>query len=88
VSPDVLTLRVSVPDVWDLVTVEAAPDWTVERLKSEALAAALGGSPDAACYETKFRGGIVLDEGATLASLAVPNGASLIVLPARRRPVR
>ncbi len=87
-SPDVLTLRVSVPDVWDLVTVEAAPDWTVERLKSEALAAALGGSPDAARYETKFRGGIVLDEAATLASLAVPNGASLIVLPARRRPVR
>ncbi len=87
-SPDVLTLRVSVPDVWDLVTVEAAPDWTVQRLKSEALAAALGGSPDAARYETKFRGGLVLDDGATLGSLQVPNGASLIVLPARRRPVR
>ena len=87
-STDVLTLRVSVPDVWDLVTVESAPDWTVERLKSEALAAALGGSPDAARYETKFRGGVVLDEGATLASLGVPNGAALIVLPARRRPVR
>ena len=87
-SPDVLTLRVSVPDVWDLITVEAAPDWTVERLKNEALAAALGGSPDGARYETKFRGGLVLDSGATLASLEVPNGASLIVLPARRRPVR
>ncbi len=87
-SADVLTLRVSVPDVWDLVTVEAAPDWTVGRLKSEALAAALGGNPDAARYETKFRGGLVLDDGATLASLEVPNGASLIVLPAHRRPVR
>lgn len=87
-SVDVLTLRVSVPEVWDLVTLEAAPDWTVERLKSEALAAALGGSPDAARYETKFRGGLVLDERATLASLEVRSGASLIVLPARRRPVR
>ncbi len=87
-SADVIVLRVSVPEVWDTVTLEAAPEWTVERLKSEALAAALGGSPDVTRYQTKFRGGLILDDGATLASLDLPSGASLIVLSTRRRPVR
>jgi hypothetical protein len=83
-----LDVRVSVPDVWDVVPIRAAPDWTVERLKREALAAATGRSLDAAAYLVKFRGARVLDEAATLASLGASDRAAFIVLPAHRRPVR
>jgi hypothetical protein len=83
-----LRVRVSVPDVWDILTLDAEPDWTVERLKSEALARATGRSLPASEYIVKFRGARVLDESRSLVDLGVPDRASLIVLPARRQPVR
>ncbi len=83
-----LTVRVWVPDVWDTVTIAASADWTVERLKAEALQAATGRSPDPRGYRVKFRGGLVLDEQQTLDALDAPDRAPFIVLPARRHPVR
>lgn len=87
VTPD-LTVRVWVEDVWDTVVLTVSPDWTVGRLKEEALARAQGtiGLPNQ--YEVKFRGARVLDERSTLADLEVPANAALIVLAAGRRPVR
>ena len=43
---------------------------------------------DVDAHQVKFRGALVLDESRTLGDLGVPDGAPLIVLPARRRPVR
>ena len=39
-------------------------------------------------YEVKFRGALVLDEQTTLAALGAAANTALIVLPARRRPVK
>ncbi len=83
-----LQVRVSVPDVWDVVQLTAAPDWSVAQLKVGALAAATGRTPAPADYVVKFRGARVLDESITLQALGVPDLGSLVVLPARRRPVR
>jgi hypothetical protein len=83
-----LRIRVSVPDVWDIVSLTVGPDWTVAQLKSTALAAATGRTLTADDYLVKFRGAQVFDEAVTLQALGVPDSASLIVLPARRQPVR
>jgi len=83
-----LRVRVSVPDVWDIVRLTVAPESTVSQLKAAALSAATGRTLAIDEYVVKFRGATVLDESATLQALGVPDLASLVVLPARRRPVR
>ncbi len=83
-----LTVRVWVTDVWDVVALSATPEWTVARLKVDALAIATGRDVDASRYQVKFRGALVLDEATTLGALGVPDLAPFIVLPARRRPAR
>lgn len=80
-------LRVTVTDTWDTVPIEATPDTTVAALKARALAEATGRRPDPSAYVVKIRGALVLDESRTVADLGLPNGAPLIVLPARRVPV-
>lgn len=81
-------VRVWVPDVWDVVELPADPGLTVADLKAAALARAIGADADPATYEVKYRGAAVLDESRTLGQLQVPPGAPMIVLAARRRPVR
>jgi hypothetical protein len=83
-----MKLRVTVPEVWDHVELAAEPEWTVERVKREALASTTGRKPDGAAFEVKFRGAKVLDESATLAALGVPDNAALIVLRIKREPVK
>jgi hypothetical protein len=83
-----LTIRVAVPDVWDTVTVRATPDWTIARVKREALAVATGRSVDPDAYVVKFRGARVFDESVTLDAARVPDRGALIVLAAHRRPAR
>ncbi len=83
-----LTVRVWVPDVWDIVQLSVTADWTVARLKATALAQATGRELDLAAYEVKFRGASILDETVTLAAIETPDQAPFIVLPARREPVR
>ena len=82
------TVRVWVPDVWEVVEMPAAPELTVAQLKADALRRTIGVSSRAnpADYIVKYRGAQISD-GATLATLGVPDKAPLIVLPARRRPV-
>jgi hypothetical protein len=80
-------LRVMVTDAWDSVAIEASPALTLAEIKRQALAAATGRSLDPVDYVVKYQGGLVLDEGATVAGLGLPDGAPLIVLPRRRRPV-
>lgn len=81
-------VRVMVLDAWDHVTVQVSPDTTAAELKREALARAHGVAPAPDDYEVKFRGALVLDEQMTLAALGAGANAALIVLPARRRPVK
>lgn len=81
-------VRVWVTDVWDAVSLDVTPEWTVARLKAEALHRATGRTVDPARYVVKFRGGPLLDESRTLADLNAAAQAPFIVLPARRQPVR
>ena len=87
-EPAALRVRVSVPDVWDIMGIDADDDWTVAQLKSQALARATGRQLPASEYIVKFRGARIFDESQRLADLDVPDRASMIVLPARRQPVR
>lgn len=82
-----LRLRIWVPDVWDVVDLEVAPDEPLSRIKAAALRQAIGEDVAMDEYEVKYRGARV-DDSRTPQDLALPDGAPLIVLPARRRPVR
>jgi hypothetical protein len=81
-------LRVAVTDAWDTVTIDAPPSLTMGELKCRALAEATGRTLPSGEYVLKYRGATVLDEHATVGDLALRSGAPLIVLPARRHPVR
>ena len=81
-------LRVTVSEAWDTVTVTAGGDRPFGEIKAEALERALGRTVDPAGFVLKFRGALVDDERRSLDDLDVPDGAALIVLPARRAPVR
>lgn len=83
-----LVLRVTVTETWETVDLVASPGTSVREIKQEALRRGLHAEPDLRAYEVKFRGALVTDEEVTLEALGVPSGAALIVLRARRRPVR
>ncbi len=82
------TVRVWVTDVWDAVELPVTPGHTFAQVKVASLEEAMGRSVDPSHYALKFRGAAVHDESETLAAAGVPNGAPLVVVPARRRPVR
>jgi hypothetical protein len=84
---DTPTVRVWVPDVWDVVELATQPGQTVSSVKAAALTRAFGAAVDPAEYEMKYRGALVANES-TLGELNVPAGAPMIVVPVRRRPVR
>jgi hypothetical protein len=83
-----LSLRVTVVDTWDTVRLEVEPSTTVADVKRRALATATGRTVNADDYVVKYRGAQVLDERQTVAGVALPDGAPLVVLPGRRHPVR
>lgn len=81
-------LRVTVTDTWDTVAVETEASTPIAEIKRRALHDATGRTPAPDEYVVKFRGALVLDERKTVGDLAIPDGAALIVLPAKRHPVR
>lgn len=89
-APDAkaITIRVQVPEVWDLVVVHAAPSETVLAVKVAALRSLY---PDAEFHEEwvmKLRGIEVLDEDASLSEAGVLDGSIFLLTGRRRRPVR
>lgn len=82
------TVRVWVTDMWDAVELPVTPSHTFAQVKSASLEEATGRSVDPSDYAIKFRGTVVPDESETLDAAGVPNGAPMVVVPARRRPVR
>jgi hypothetical protein len=82
-----LTLRVEMPEIWDVVRISAAPDATVEEVKTAALRALNPrANPDA--YVIKLRGFEVLDERASLEDAGAIDGSIFLLTHRRRRPVR
>ena len=86
-APTALTLRVTVSDAWRTVTLRVPSGRPAGEVKRLALTEAGLDARGEDAYEVKF-GGARLAEGETLRAAGVPDGAALVVLPLRRRPVR
>lgn len=87
---DAITIRVEMPEVWDVVRIQVAPSEPALAVKLAALEAL---NPESSGelhtdFVLKFRGWEVLNEAATLADLGVINGSILLLTYRRRRPVR
>jgi hypothetical protein len=83
-----LTVRVQIPEQWDVVVVEASAETTVDEVKRAAANALLG--PDANPDELviKLGGYEVLNEHVTLADAGAKDGSIFLATHRRRRPVR
>ena len=84
-----ITVRVEMPEVWDVVRVHASPDERAITVKRRALEALMPGAElrddD---FVVKLHGWEVLDEGASLAAAGAVDGSIFLVTYRLRRPVR
>ena len=83
-----ITIRVEMPEVWDVVRIVAPPTEPVLAVKVCALEALF---PEAEMHQDfvlKLRGWEILDEAAPLASAGVIDGSILLLTHRRKRPVR
>ena len=85
---DSITIRVEMPEVWDVVRVVVAPSQPVLEVKLRAIEALC---PDVEFHEVlvlKLRGWEILNESVSLAEAGVVDGSILLQTYRRRRPVR
>ena len=80
-------VRVMVAPAWNTIELRVAPQTTVRELKRRAMREAKI-DPDSDEFVVKHRGAEVLDESLTLDGAGIVPNAHLIVLHARRQPVR
>ena len=83
-----LTLRVEIPEVWDVVLLETSPSTPVGEVKRAAIAALLGAGADPDNLVLKLRGFEVLNESASVADTGAVDGSIFLATYRRRRPVR
>lgn len=86
-ATDIITIRVEVPELWDVVRVVTRPGEPVLGVKTAALVV-LDSGADPRGYVTKLRGFEVLDEQHSLADVGAVNGSIFLLTNRRRRPVR
>ena len=87
-SPTVITMKVTMPDLWETIAVRCEGDTPVSTLKRAALEAFNQPTHYPEDYVLKLRGFEVLDENASLADAGVRDGSTLLVTSRRRRPVQ
>ena len=83
-----ITIRVEMPEVWDVVRIACEPTQSVLAVKVAALEALF---PEAEMHEDfvlKLRGWEILDESAPLGEAGVVDGSILLLTHRRRRAVR
>ncbi len=84
-----ITVRVEMPEVWDVVRVHASPDERAVTVKRRALEVLMPGADlrddD---FVMKLNGWEVLDETASLAATGAVDGSIFLVTNRKRRPVR
>jgi hypothetical protein len=88
-APDgkALSIRVEVPERWDVALLAAAPTASVRDVKRAALRA-VSPDDDASEYVMKLRGFEVLDENVSLTDAGAYDGSIFLLTHRRRRPVR
>ncbi len=82
------TLRVQMPEVWDVIAVRCAADTSVMALKRAAFDAFGQHHHPIEDYVMKIRGIEVLDEGAPLAVAGAREGSTFLLTYRGSRPVR
>jgi hypothetical protein len=85
---DAITIRVEMPEVWDVVAIVVAPTEPVVTVKVAALEALYPEAQLHTDFIVKLRGWEILDEAASLADAGVIDGSILLMTYRRRRPVR
>jgi hypothetical protein len=83
-----LTIRVEVPEVWDVVRVEAPPTTPVREVKMQSLAALYPDYDNADAFVMKLHGAEVRDEDASIAEVGAEDGSIFLLTFRRRRPVK
>jgi len=83
-----MTIRVQLAEAWDMVRVATTANDTVESVKIRALEALDPSAGAHTEYVITNRGVKIFDEGQSLASAGVVNGATLLIEQRHRRPVR
>ncbi len=84
-----VTVRVEVPEVWDVVNIAAAPDEQVLAVKRRVLTALFPGVEEPhEAFVMKLRGFEVLDESVSLTTVGAVDGSIFLLTHRRRRPVR
>jgi hypothetical protein len=83
-----ITIRVEMPEVWDVVAIVVAPSELVVAVKVRALQALFPEAEHHEDFVVKLRGWEILDEAASLAEAGVIDGSILLLTHRRRRPVR
>jgi hypothetical protein len=83
-----ISVRVQMPEAWDVVRFAVAATESVMNLKRRALAALAPGAQFPEDFVLKLRGWEVLDEAAPLAEAGVQDGSILLLTNRRKRPVR
>lgn len=83
-----ITVRVQMPEVWDVIRVETPPDTPVAALKARALEALFPQRDGDHEFVLKLNGFEVLDESASIAESGARDGSTFLLTHRRRRPVR
>ncbi len=83
-----ITIRVEMPDVWDVVALVVDPAQPVLAVKLRALEALFPEAQLPSDFVLKLRGWEILDESASLTDAGVIDGSILLLTHRRRRPVR
>ncbi|HEX2778259.1 MAG TPA: hypothetical protein VHM30_02095 [Gemmatimonadaceae bacterium] len=83
-----MTLRVEIPEVWDVVVIETSGSTVVSDVKRAAVTALLGPTADPDNLVLKLRGFEVLNESATVEDTGATDGSIFLATYRRRRPVR
>lgn len=87
-SAPAITIRVEMPEVWDVVRIVTPPDEPVITIKQRALEALFPAAEYHSDFVLKLRGWEILDEGAPLTEVGVVEGTILLLTHRRKRPVR
>ena len=83
-----ITIRVEMPEVWDVVAIVVSPTERVVTVKVRALQALFPEAEHHEDFVVKLRGWEILDEAASLADAGAIDGSILLLTHRRRRPVR
>ena len=84
---EALTIRVEVPERWDVALLSAAPTTSVAQVKLAAMREVVP-DDDAADYVIKLRGFEIYDENVSIADAGARDGSIFLLTNRRKRPVR